>query len=80
MNCQQYWGSPIAELLYTKQLWKEEEKQKKECIVLIAWFKDEVWGAGMENQAVWAVSYHTSGDVLASSSLDHTSRIWDLYA
>jgi WD40 repeat protein len=69
------------ELLYTKQLQKEEEKEKKECILLIAWFKDEVWGGGgTENQAVWAVSYHTSGDVLASSSLDHTSRIWDLYA
>jgi hypothetical protein len=30
------------ELLHTKQLQKEEEKQKKECILLIAWFKDEV--------------------------------------
>jgi len=39
------------ELLYTKQLQKEEEKEKKECILLIAWFKDEVWGGGRDGES-----------------------------
>lgn len=31
-------------------------------------------------QAVWAVKYHHSGDVVASGSLDHTVRLWDVPA
>ncbi len=34
----------------------------------------------MHRQAVWGVKYHHAGDVLASCSLDHTVRLWDVPA
>lgn len=29
-------------------------------------------------QAVWSVAFHDEGDFVASASMDHTSKLWDI--
>lgn len=48
----------------TVKLW---DFQKQKCVKTLN-----------ENQAVWSVKYHESGELLATASLDHVARLWDL--
>ena len=48
----------------TVKLWNFEEKK---CVKTF-----------IENQAIWAVKFHETGQMMATASLDHIARLWDL--
>ena len=46
------------------KLWDFEEKK---CVKTF-----------IENHAIWAVKFHETGQMMATASLDHITRLWDL--